>query len=165
MTYIIIPDQGNPLNEQPHTPTYEHLVDNLDDLPTHITLPDTNDQPTGPLAAWVGDDFIAREERGEVHRNIKATVLLWALGAPRQPYAGNVVITGVRMNMLEGRQPTNLNNDALTLIRTLLYDIDMVLAGNPDPNTPDSLRTQFDADAKIAADMTYEQLTVWTFND
>lgn len=163
--FTIIPDQGAPLDLETSPPTYEKLVDILNDLPVHIGLPDTKDGPGGPIVAWVGDDYVAAESRGEVARNIKATVLMWALGAPRQPYAGNVAFTGVRENPYEGRLPVSLTNEAQILLTTLIFDIDRVLAGDPHPQTPDELRIQFQSDAVIAAEMQYESLSIWTSND
>lgn len=159
--YLVIPDHGTPIDLEASPPTYERLVTHLNDLPIYIPLPDTRELTDGPIAAWVGDDFIARETRLEVQRNITATVLMWALGAPRQPYAGTIAFTRVRENMLEGRQPANLTGEGLTLIQALTYNIDRVLAGDPHPETSDSLRTQFQADATTAAEMQYEQLSVW----
>lgn len=160
--YLIITDNGPPFELETHTPTYERLVEDLDDLPAHIPLPDTRELRDGRIVAWVGDDFVARETRGEVTRNITATVLMWALGAPRQPYAGNIAFSGVRESIIEGRQPTNITSEGLILIQTLVFDIDRVLAGDPNPDTPDNLRTQFQADAVTAAEMEYEQLSLWT---
>jgi hypothetical protein len=163
--FTIIPDQGAPLDLETNTPTYERLVDVLNDLPVHIGLPDTTEAPGGPIVAWVGDDYVAAEGRGEVARNIKATILMWALGAPRQPYAGNVAFTGIRENAFEGRLPVSLTNEAQILLTTLIFDIDRVLAGDPNPETPDDLRIQFQSDAVIATEMQYESMSMWTFDD
>lgn len=148
----------------PTKPSYEKLVQYLEDLPIYIPLPDTKDLTGGPVAAWVGDDFMAREARNEVQRNIVGTVLMWALGAPRQPYAGTIIFTGVRENMLDGRVPADLSNEGLILTQTLAADIARVIDGDPNPDTPDALRTQFLTDVIQAHDMEYEAMSVWTFD-
>lgn len=163
--FKVIPDNQLHEPDELHTrhPTYPQLAHILDDLPIRIALPDTHDANFQRVVAWVGDDYIARETRHEIRRNIPATVLLWALGAPRQPYAGPVALTGIHETILNGYEPISLDNGGLTLIETLTYDIGAIL-NNREPHLtcPETLRTQILTDAAMATEMQYESMAIWT---
>lgn len=47
------------------------------------------------FGVWVDDDFIAKEDRGDLTRNVLATVLASAMGTRVWALAGPVVVTGM----------------------------------------------------------------------
>lgn len=141
---------------------YQGLVNRLDDMPVSVDLPDTGQEDYGPLVAWVGDEYIRREIAGEVTRNVFGSVLLWGLGATRQPYGGSIVITGVHDSAITGRIPAPLSVDAVDIIERIFEDISAVLTGRaPHPLLTDRLIDQFKSDAVRIEEMKYDSQSMW----
>lgn len=85
--------------------------------------------PSFPLTGWVNAIGLLWPEK--YPRNVTGAVLLCVLGAPHQPYAGQVVITGWSHGC-DIHEPTDCDLDdqaAGDLIPALHRDIGLVLAG------------------------------------
>lgn len=144
-------------------PTYPAIVDVLGDLPICVPLPDSAELPSGLIVAWVGDNYIQRENAGEIDRDVAASVMMWNLGAPKQPYAGVIVLTGITENPWDGKMPAPMTTEGLVAIQMIMIDVNAVITGEGDahPSLPDGLRTQFTADAQQIREMDYESMQIW----
>lgn len=144
-------------------PTYPDITGYLDDRPVAIILPDTKDLPGGLVTAWVGADFVGREHSGEISREVNGSVLMWTLGANKQPYAGPIVLTAVHESAMNGVEPTPLPVETVFTLNVLMTDIKAVLdgEGEPDPQLPDVWRNNFRVYADQIRYMPYEGLAIW----
>jgi hypothetical protein len=157
---------GGRLTPDPRTPTYPVITDVLDDVPHFVELPDTATLPGGEVAAWVGADHIGRELRNEITRQRIGTVLLWAFGANREPYAGPIVITGIHRDPFDGIQPTTMPSASAYALATVLDDVTAVLNGDtPQPDLDERYVLQFAEDGKQVDTMTHWAHTLEITND
>lgn len=155
---LLIPDKRDP--------TYQIITDVLDDVPTLVELPDTTTLPGGELAAWVGADHVGRELRGEITRQRAGTVLLWAFGAERVPYAGPIVLTGLHRSPFEGVQPKTMQPIAVDAIATVLDDVVAVInGGTPQPDLDERYVLQFAEDVRQVDTMTHWSHTLKVTDD
>jgi hypothetical protein len=118
MTYIVItPDRRQP-DIRDGAPSPERLSDLVGGLPEKVGT-----SLGGSAVMWVNDDFVALG----LERNILGTVLASVLGAPLQPYAGTVVITGLVTDPMEGYIATELQPDVAMVIEAALHDGSVVV--------------------------------------
>lgn len=142
-------------------PTYGQIVGILQDAPVVVQLPDTKDMVGGEIIALVSDDMTGREHRGEIHRQVEGSTLLWSFGAERKPYAGPIVLTGVHTSIISGLEPISLSTASAFALHAVLEDIHAVLhGGEAHPSLPDHFRAQFRDDAAKIADMPHEG-SIW----
>lgn len=163
MGYQLIRDDGH-LIDHNGEPNYQRLTEAVDDKPVPVPLPDAAEAlgTVGrDLIAWVGSDYVGHEIHGEIQRNIPGSILLWLLGAPRQPYGGTIAITGVTSSLLLGQQPIGLDPSAVTVIRALHTQI-VTITGTPRTTMDTWLTDRYvqlvEDHAREIADMDYLQL-------
>lgn len=161
MPYQVI--AGGRLAHHLGTPDYPGISSFLGDIPTCVPLTETKEMPSGLIVAWVGGNYIAAEQAGEIDRDIPGSVMLWNLGAPRQPYAGPIILTGLAENAWDGKYPVSMTSEGLYAASIVLVDIIGVLAGDGShhPDLPDAVQTQFKADAELCREMDYESMQIW----
>lgn len=154
---------GGRIAHHPGTPDYPTIARILGDAPTCVPLVDTKEMPSGLIVAWVGDNYIASERGGTNERDVIASVMMWNLGAPRQPYAGNIILTGLAENGWDGKYPVSLTSEGAFAISVVMTDAQALVGGigDPHPDLPDAVRSQFVADGNLCREMDYESEEIW----
>lgn len=72
------------------------------------------------VTLWDNDNFMALSDQGLLRRNQIGTAVAVDLGAARQPYAGTLVLTGLRYDPMEGFLPVPLDAESETILTELI---------------------------------------------
>jgi hypothetical protein len=122
MTHVLVTDTGT-VDSRPGAPSVDELIALTGDgVPEMVRTTHPN------LVAWVNDDWIARVERGEWHRNIPASMIYLVTGGPLTPLGGPVVFTGLREE--DGQLlPAELPADVQAAVEGVSTDVALMLEG------------------------------------